>query len=109
LHRAQVLLDPEQYRQLRQLAHRRTLQHKPVIPSFSRRIGIGATGKSMTMPASATSSLVVDAGLVLAVVLPHPYREHGQRFWRRWLASPRPLLAPCLWVAEVTSGLRRAV
>ena len=58
---------------------------------------------------SPNSSLVVDAGVALVVVLPHPYREHGKRFWERWTAAPRPLLAPHLWVAEVTSGLRRAV
>ncbi len=61
------------------------------------------------MLASPNSSLVVDAGVALVVVLPHPYREHGKRFWERWTVSPRPLLAPHLWVAEVTSGLRRAV
>lgn len=61
------------------------------------------------MLASPNSSLVVDAGVALVVVLPHPYREHGKRFWERWAADPRPLLAPHLWVAEVTSGLRRAV
>ncbi len=61
------------------------------------------------MLAFPNSSLVVDAGIALVVVLPHPYREHGKRFWQRWVATPRPLLAPHLWVAEVTSGLRRAV
>ncbi len=60
------------------------------------------------MPVSPNSSLVVDASVALVVVLPHPYREHGKRFWERWAADPRPLLAPHLWVAEVTSGLRRA-
>lgn len=61
------------------------------------------------MSASPTSSLVVDAGVALVTVLPHPYREHGERFWQHWLQDPRPLLAPHLWMAEVTSGLRRAV
>ncbi len=61
------------------------------------------------MSASPTSSLVVDAGVALVTVLPHPYREHGRRFWQRWLRRPQPLLAPYLWVIEVTSGLRRAV
>ncbi len=61
------------------------------------------------MPASPSSSLVIDAGVALVLVLPHPYQEHGQRFWQRWEAQPVPLLAPCLWVAEVTSGLQRAV
>jgi len=61
------------------------------------------------MPASPTSALVVDAGLALVVVLPHPYQERGRHFWQQWLRSPRPLLAPYLWVSEVTSGLRRAV
>ncbi len=61
------------------------------------------------MSVSVTSSLVVDAGVALVAVLPHPYREHGRRFWQHWLQRPQPLLAPYLWVAEVTSGLRRAV
>ncbi len=61
------------------------------------------------MSVSNPSSLVIDAGIALVIVLPHPYRPYGQRFWQNWLTTPRPLLAPSLWVAEVTSGLRRAV
>ena len=61
------------------------------------------------MSVSQTSSLVVDAGVALVTILPHPYQEHGWRFWQHWQQQPQPLLAPHLWVAEVTSGLRRAV
>jgi len=61
------------------------------------------------MSVSQTSSLVVDASVVLVTILPHPYQEHGWRFWQHWQQQPQPLLAPHLWVAEVTSGLRRAV
>lgn len=61
------------------------------------------------MQGSGTSPLVIDSGLILIVVLPHPYREFGKRFWQRWMESPCPLFAPYLWVSEVTSGLRRAV
>lgn len=61
------------------------------------------------MSVSQTSSLVVDASVALVTILPHPYQEHGWRFWQNWQQQPQPLLAPHLWVAEVTSGLRRAV
>jgi len=61
------------------------------------------------MPVSKTSPLVIDSGLALIVVLPHPYREFGRRFWQQWMKSPSPLFAPYLWISEVTSGLRRAV
>ncbi len=61
------------------------------------------------MSASDTSSRVVDAGVALALVLPHPYQPYAQRLWRHWLSADIPLLAPPLWVAEVTSGLRHAV
>ncbi len=45
--------------------------------------------------------------MALVTILTHPYQEHGWRFWQHW--QQQPLLAPHLWVAEVTSGLRRAV
>ncbi|AEN72845.1 hypothetical protein Rhom172_0913 [Rhodothermus marinus SG0.5JP17-172] len=50
------------------------------------------------MSVSQTSSLVVDAGVALVTILPHPYQAHGRRFWQNW---QQPLLAPHLWVAEV--------
>jgi len=61
------------------------------------------------MPSTITSSVVIDAGLFLVMVLPHPYRASVKPLWRQWLAERRPLYAPYLWVAEVTSGLRKAV
>ncbi len=61
------------------------------------------------MPSTKSSSAVIDAGLFLVMVLPHPYRGQAKILWRGWIAEHKPLYAPYLWVAEVTSGLRRAV
>jgi len=55
------------------------------------------------------SSLVLDASLVTAVVLPVPAAESATRFLARAHAEGIRLLSPDLWVAEVTSALRRAV
>ena len=61
------------------------------------------------MPSTKSSSVVVDAGVFLVMVVPHPYREQAKALWQKWIAEHRPMYAPYLWVAEVTSGLRRAV
>ena len=61
------------------------------------------------MPSTQNSSIVVDAGLFLVMVIPHPYRARTRALWRQWVTERRSLYAPYLWVAEVTSGLRRAV
>jgi predicted nucleic acid-binding protein len=61
------------------------------------------------MPSTERSPMVIDAGLYLVMVVPHPYRKQALTFWRRWINQRKPLYAPYLWVAEVVSGLRRAV
>ncbi len=61
------------------------------------------------MSSTTRSSIVVDASLFLAVILPSPYRRQAQNLWRTWLVEQRNLYAPHLWVAEVTSGLRQGV
>ncbi|RMF27991.1 MAG: PIN domain-containing protein [Chloroflexi bacterium] len=61
------------------------------------------------MRSSKNYSVVIDAGLFLVTVFPHPYQDAVQSLWRQWVEEQRLLRAPHLWVAEVTSGLRRAV
>jgi len=61
------------------------------------------------MPSTKNSSIVVDAGLFLVMVIPHPYRAQTKALWRQWVTERRSLYAPYFWVAEVTSGLHRAV
>ncbi|HHH41838.1 MAG TPA: PIN domain-containing protein [Chloroflexi bacterium] len=61
------------------------------------------------MRSSKSYSVVIDAGLFLVTVFPHPYQDAVHSLWRQWIEEQRPLCAPHLWVAEVTSGLRRAI
>jgi predicted nucleic acid-binding protein len=56
-----------------------------------------------------SSRLVLDASLVTALVLPVPAAEPANRFLAQAYREDIRLLAPDLWVAEVTSALRREV
>ena len=53
--------------------------------------------------------MVVDAGVVLALVLPLPYSEKASDHIRSARASREELFAPALLEYEVCSALRRAV
>jgi predicted nucleic acid-binding protein len=54
-------------------------------------------------------SVVVDANLLLAIVIPLPFSEAAREKIIGWKADGEGLLAPQLWEYEVTSALRRAV
>lgn len=61
------------------------------------------------MSSTTQPSIVVDASLFLAVVLPSPYRRQAQGLWQKWLVERCTLYVPHLWIAEVTSGLRQGI
>ncbi|MEW5871172.1 MAG: type II toxin-antitoxin system VapC family toxin [Chloroflexota bacterium] len=53
-------------------------------------------------------SIVVDANLVIAVVLPLPYSEHAWRMMSTWKQARETLYAPVLWEYEAANTLRKA-
>ncbi len=53
--------------------------------------------------------LVIDAGLTLRVLLPDVEQQRARDLVDGWQREGRPLLAPSLWLYEVTSTLTRAV
>jgi predicted nucleic acid-binding protein len=53
-------------------------------------------------------SVVVDANVTLALVLPLPYSRLASQLWRRWESQDEKMFAPGLWGYEVVSGLRKA-
>lgn len=54
-------------------------------------------------------SVVLDASLVLALVLPLPYSEAARTKMAAWKETGEPVTAPALWEYEVASALRRAI
>ena len=54
-------------------------------------------------------SLVVDANVALALVLPLPYSAHAEQLWSTWQQRGEVVYAPTLWGYEVTSALRKAI
>lgn len=54
-------------------------------------------------------TVVVDAGLVVAAVLPLPYSEEALSHIRRWTETDEVLLAPYLLAYEVATACRKAV
>ena len=54
-------------------------------------------------------TLVIDANLISAIVLPLPYSEYARQKMTAWKQAGEVILAPVLWEYEVTSSLRRAV
>ena len=54
------------------------------------------------------TSLVIDANICLALLLPLPYSADVDNKIRYWFQNRVRLLAPALWEYEVVSGLRRA-
>ena len=55
------------------------------------------------------STLVVDAGLALRLVLPGPEQARLQALAAEWRRDGAALVAPDLWLYEVTSALAKAV
>jgi len=47
----------------------------------------------------------IDASFAIRSVLPGPARGKAAALWARWIAEQRRILAPQLWVLEVTNGL----
>lgn len=54
-------------------------------------------------------SVVVDADLVVAIILPLRYSEPARRKMMAWKGAGEDIFSPVLWEYEVTSALRRAV
>lgn len=54
-------------------------------------------------------SVVVDANLVIAIMLPLPYSEPARRKMTAWKGAGEAVVAPVLWEYEVTGALHRAV
>lgn len=54
-------------------------------------------------------TLVVDANLIVAIVIPLPYSEAARRKMAMWKQDGEAILAPVLWEYEVISSLRRAM
>ncbi len=53
--------------------------------------------------------LVVDASLAFRLIVPGPQQDHYRSLMTQWVHDGRQLLAPTLWVYEMTSALCRAV
>jgi predicted nucleic acid-binding protein len=54
-------------------------------------------------------SVVVDANLMVAIVIPLPFSEAVRAKIAAWKSVGESLLAPILWEYELASALRRAV
>lgn len=54
-------------------------------------------------------SLVLDANLVIAIVLPLPYSDAAAKKMFAWKKDGIELLAPSLWEYEVTNALRKGI
>lgn len=54
-------------------------------------------------------TIVLDANLLAALILPLPYSQATQTRITNWKLAGEPLAAPVLWEYELTTALRRAV
>ena len=54
-------------------------------------------------------TLVIDANLISAIVLPVAYSETARSKMARWKQEGELIIAPVLWEYEVTSSLRMAI
>lgn len=54
------------------------------------------------------STVVIDANVALAAVLPLPYSADADLHFQAWGNAKVTLSVPVLWTYEVTTGLRRA-
>ena len=55
------------------------------------------------------SSIVVDANLAVALVVPLPYSAAARAKFDTWAKDGTEILAPALWGYEITSSLRKAI
>jgi predicted nucleic acid-binding protein len=53
--------------------------------------------------------LVVDASVAFRLILPGPQQDHYRSLMTQWVRDRYQLLAPTLWVYEMTSALCQAV
>ena len=53
--------------------------------------------------------LVVDASVAFRLILPGPQQDHYRSLMTQWVHDGNQLLAPTLWVYEMTSALCKAV
>ena len=54
-------------------------------------------------------TLIIDANLISAIVIPLPYSEVARQKMMTWKQDGEVISAPVLWEYEVTSTLRRAM
>jgi predicted nucleic acid-binding protein len=54
-------------------------------------------------------SVVVDANLIVALILPLPYSGTARGKMAEWKIAGETILAPVLWEYELVSALRRAI
>ncbi len=54
-------------------------------------------------------SVVVDASLIVALILPLPYSNAARGKMADWKIAGETILAPVLWEYELVSALRRAI
>jgi predicted nucleic acid-binding protein len=54
-------------------------------------------------------TLVIDANLISAIILPLPYSDTAKMRIGMWKQAGEAILAPILWEYEVISSLRRAM
>lgn len=64
--------------------------------------------KSIVRPSS-VDKVCIDASLVLKWVLPETYTDRAQELLRDWITKRYALIAPTLFIFEVTSALRNKV
>ncbi|MDX1599874.1 MAG: type II toxin-antitoxin system VapC family toxin [Anaerolineales bacterium] len=55
------------------------------------------------------STIVVDANITLALVVPLKYSNQAEEQFQRWSSKGMQFAAPALWGYEVVSALRKAV
>ena len=55
------------------------------------------------------STICVDAGFVLRLVIPATHSEQAERLWSSWLAGGTQIVAPALLPFDVGSSIRRQV
>lgn len=66
--------------------------------------------KSVVQPSSLNIDKVcIDASLALKWVLPETYTDRAQKLLRDWITKGYTLIAPTLFIYEVTSALRNKV
>ena len=56
-----------------------------------------------------TTSLVIDAGFTFKLILPGPQQPALQQQFAQWVTAGAALVAPTLWLYELTSAFSKAV